>query len=375
MSNLSYFPVLELESCDETDEDICNRLAHEFNAEHVRSGNVQERPVDVELTTSKLTKPPRRKSRSPSKRNKFPSITRMTGSDLSDESDDDQNQRGSLRISMSSDSSDEHSFGLTADRKSVKSIRSNKTNRNAKTPTREENISTPTGSSFQRQSTYASAKSTFSASSGMSGNSEQSTMSDGSFTRLRGSSGRRRTDSMSRKRLGHVFKEEDESADPWAQTKLQASDDKEESEADENIESFPVDWTSFPSSTIRESPDQDINSSFDTLRADDSPALTIDLGKDANDMKFNLNIMTFYSTNDSGNPLIDSTDVPDSLFGSVSSTPTDVTSMWGDFPQDAQEAFADAQEDVDRNNYFLDRIIEETMVKVSKIRLQGFELE
>ena len=49
--------------------------------------------------------------------------------------------------------------------------------------------------------------------------------------------------------------------------------------------------------------------------------------------------------------------------------------MWGDFPQDAQEAFADAQEDVDRNNYFLDRIIEETMVKVSKIRLQGFELE
>lgn len=38
--------------------------------------------------------------------------------------------------------------------------------------------------------------------------------------------------------------------------------------------------------------------------------------------------------------------------------------MWGDFPQDAQEAFADAQEDVDRKNYFLDRIIEETMVKV-----------
>ena len=75
------------------------------------------------------------------------------------------------------------------------------------------------------------------------------------------------------------------------------------------------------------------------------------------------------------NPLIDSTDVPDSLFGSVSSTPTDVTSMWGDFPQDAQEAFADAQEDVDRNNYFLDRIIEETMVKVSKIGLQEFELE
>ena len=56
--------------------------------------------------------------------------------------------------------------------------------------------------------------------------------------------------------------------------------------------------------------------------------------------------------------------MPESLFGSVSSTPTDVTSMWGDFPQDAQEAFADAQEDVDRKNYFLDRIIEETMVKV-----------
>ena len=89
---------------------------------------------------------------------------------------------------------------------------------------------------------------------------------------------------MSRKRLGHVFKEEDESADPWAQTKLQASEDKEESEAVENIESFPVDWTSFASSTIRESPDQDINSSFDTLRADDSPALTIDLGTDANDI-------------------------------------------------------------------------------------------
>ena len=107
-------------------------------------------------------------------------------------------------------------------------------------------------------------------------------MSDGSFTRLRGSSGRRRTDSMSRKRLGHVFKEEDESlsADPWARTKIESSQDKEESEAVENIESFPVDWTSFASSSIRGSLDQDINSAFDTLRADDSPALTIDLGTD-----------------------------------------------------------------------------------------------
>ncbi|CBY22014.1 unnamed protein product [Oikopleura dioica] len=46
--------------------------------------------------------------------------------------------------------------------------------------------------------------------------------------------------------------------------------------------------------------------------------------------------------------------------------------MWGDFPQDAQEAFADAQEDVDRKNYFLDRIIEETMVKVThEVTLDG----
>jgi len=281
ISYLSYFPVLELDSCDETDEDICHRLAFEFNAEHVRSGNYQERPVDVG-TSSKITKPPRRKPRSPSKRNKFPSITSMSGSDLSEESDEYGNQRGSLRISMSSDSSDERSIGFTADRKSVKSNRSNKANRNTQTPTRDENISTPTGLNFQRQSTYASAKSTFSASSGMSGNSEHSTMSDGSFTRLRGSSGRRRTDSMSRKRLGHVFKEEDESLDPWSQTKIKPSEDKEESETVQNIESFPVDWTSFASSSIRESLDQDINSSFDTLRADDSPALTIDLGKDSN---------------------------------------------------------------------------------------------
>ena len=92
--------------------------------------------------------------------------------------------------------------------------------------------------------------------------------------------GRRRTDSMSRKRLGHVFKEEDEAVDPWAPAKMTSDEDKEESDALENIESFPVDWTSFATSSIRESIDQDINSSFDTLRAEDSSALTNDLGKD-----------------------------------------------------------------------------------------------
>ena len=92
---------------------------------------------------------------------------------------------------------------------------------------------------------------------------------------------------MSRKRLGHVFKEEDEAVDPWSPAKIKSDEDKEESEALENIESFPVDWTSFATSSIRESIDQDINSSFDTLRAEDSSALTNDLGKDKT-MKFML---------------------------------------------------------------------------------------
>jgi hypothetical protein len=39
---------------------------------------------------------------------------------------------------------------------------------------------------------------------------------------------------------------------------------------------------------------------------------------------------------------LESTDMPDSLFESDPSTPTDVTSLWGDFPADAEEAFADA---------------------------------
>ena len=70
----------------------------------------------------------------------------------------------------------------------------------------------------------------------------------------------------------------------------------------------------------------------------------------------------------------ESTDIPDSIFGSLPSTPTDVTSLWGDFPADANEAFADALDEFQTENSYSDRIIEETEVIVQQtIKIDGVE--
>jgi len=70
----------------------------------------------------------------------------------------------------------------------------------------------------------------------------------------------------------------------------------------------------------------------------------------------------------------ESTDIPDSIFGSMPSTPTDVTSLWGDFPVDANEAFADALDDLHNDNTFDDRILEETEVIVRQtVEIDGVQ--
>ena len=70
----------------------------------------------------------------------------------------------------------------------------------------------------------------------------------------------------------------------------------------------------------------------------------------------------------------ESTDIPDSIFGSLPSTPTDVTSLWGDFPADANEAFSDALEELQNENTYDDRILEETEVIVQQtVEIDGVQ--
>ena len=93
-------------------------------------------------------------------------------------------------------------------------------------------------------------------------------------------------------------------------------------------------------------------------------------------------------------PTDEFTDVPDSVFGSLPSTPTDVTSLWDDLPADANEAFKDFPADSstdffprpptsikpvseasyattgilnDRVNNYDDRILEESEFTVTKV--------
>ena len=164
-----------------------------------------------------------------------------------------------------------------------------------------------TGSIGQRpslgSSVYSSARSKASEAS--------STSSTGSFSRLRQRNGSRTSKSSREKRMGHVWSEPDTTEDVWA-----SSTQKTE---------FDVDWSVFE----REAQQLNENdlSAEDFLPPPPPPPLPI---------------FTNPIVGDQGDPSSKSKEEnSDSVFGSLPSTPTDVTSLWDDLPGDASEAFKD----------------------------------
>ena len=258
-------------------------------------------------------------------------------------------------------------------------------------------------------SIYSSARSKASEAS--------STTSSGSFSKLRHSFSRNNRDRGSReKRMGKIWNDDATPITPTrsgvGDTETGGHDDiwnvSEETEPSSS-QTFDVDWSVFGSVGISHvgaalaPDDQSIGSS--TLPPPSE--LNSTPSEQASDDSFTRISQPFQDPQheDSSKkasktivpidiPTDEFTDVPDSVFGSLPSTPTDVTSLWDDLPADANEAFKDFPADSstdffprpptsikpvseasfattgilnDRVNNYDDRILEESEFTVTKV--------
>ena len=305
---------------------IYNERCVDPDIEHVASGAYRERCVDPELEdnyyqvgNNRFSKRRVSRSRKTSKQMKKESPYRAStsSSDLEramvdnglhisgSETDDSETSsspgglycspnRGTSPI-VESPSSDR--LTITGDSKSYQSFGSYSS---SKTPRPGSYRIRPSISSSRASSSvYSSARSKASETS--------STSATGSFTGLRARNGSRTSRSSKEKRMGHVWS--DPESEPTLDDVLSSSAQKTD---------FDVDWSVFE----REA-EQSTLSAEDFLPPPPPPPLPI---------------FTNPSIGDQDDPFKKE---EDSIFGSLPSTPTDVTSLWDDLPGDASEAFKD----------------------------------
>ena len=256
-------------------------------------------------------------------------------------------------------------------------------------------------------SIYSSARSKASEAS--------STTSSGSFSKLRHSFSRNNRDRGSReKRMGKIWNDD---ATPMTPTRGGAGDSDNGGNGSDDIwnvseetepsssQTFDVDWSVFGSVGVSHvgaalaPDDQSIGSS--TLPPPSE--LNFSQSEPPSDDSLTQLSQPFHDPQQDGTsktivpidiPTDEFTDVPDSVFGSLPSTPTDVTSLWDDLPADANEAFKDFPADSstdffprpptsikpvseasyattgilnDRVNNYDDRILEESEFTVTKV--------
>ena len=203
-------------------------------------------------------------------------------------------------------------------------------------------------------SIYSSARSKASEAS--------STTSSGSFSKLRHSFSRNNRDRGSReKRMGKIWNDD---ATPMTPTRGGAGDSESGGHGSDDIwnvseetepsssQTFDVDWSVFGSVGVSHvgaalaPDDQSIGSS--TLPPPSE--LNFNQSEPPSDDSLTQLSQPFHDPQQDGGsktivpidiPTDEFTDVPDSVFGSLPSTPTDVTSLWDDLPADANEAFKD----------------------------------
>ena len=280
-------------------------------------------------------------------------------------------------------------------------------------PSHDGDLHGETQTSFMRNrpslnsSIYSSARSKASEAS--------STTSSGSFSKLRHSFSRNNRDRGSReKRMGKIWNDD---ATPMTPTRGGAGDSENGGHGSDDIwnvsektepsssQTFDVDWSVFGSVGVSHvgaalaPDDQSIGSS--TLPPPSE--LNFNQSEPPSDDSLTQLSQPFHDPQQDGGsktivpidiPTDEFTDVPDSVFGSLPSTPTDVTSLWDDLPADANEAFKDFPADSstdffprtptsikpvseasyattgilnDRVNNYDDRILEESEFTVTKV--------